>query len=118
MAIWREPQELLRLCEFVVISRPGYSLHDLANALPPSLRPARLVNEKPSRPKSHRTFATSTLSLPGVTIHLIAGVEVPVSATGVRASLARPKARAAKLEKMLPRSVAEYIRKMHLYEGE
>src|SRR5205807_4153048 len=80
IAKWREPQELLRLCEFVVISRPGYSLHDLANALPPSLRPARLVNEKPSRPKSHRTFATSTLSLPGVTIHLVAGVEVPVSA--------------------------------------
>ena len=118
IAKWHESEALFAECEFIVASRPGYSLHDLANALPPSLRPARLVNEKPSRPKSHRTFATSTLSLPGVTIHLVAGVEVPVSATGVRASLARPKARAAKLEKMLHRSVAEYNRKMHLYEGE
>ena len=32
-------EELFRECEFVVASRPGFSLADVANALPASLRP-------------------------------------------------------------------------------
>lgn len=116
IAKWRQPEELLRACEFVVISRPGYALEDIAGALPPSLRPRGLVNKKAPRRKS----LLSTLALPGVTIHLVAGVRVPVSATEVRATLvqAQSKTPRQKLEKMLPRSVIEYIRKMHLYEVE
>jgi len=83
IAQWRQPEELLRECEFVVISRPGYSLNDVANALPKSLRPRALVNKKVPRRKS----PLSTLALPGVTIHLVAGVRVPVAAAEVRATL-------------------------------
>ena len=116
IAKWRQPEELLRECEFVVISRPGYALEDLAGALPQSLRPKILVNKKAPSRKS----PLSTLALPGVTIHLVAGVRVPVSATEVRATLVRAQTKTPreKLEKMLPRSVIEYIRKMHLYEVE
>ena len=34
IAKWREPEALLRECAFIVASRPGYSLADVANALP------------------------------------------------------------------------------------
>ena len=43
IAKWRSPVELLRECEFIVASRPGYSLADVARALPEELRPAAQV---------------------------------------------------------------------------
>ncbi len=54
IAKWREPEALLRECEFIVASRPGYSLADVANALPEKLRPARAVSQpfSNSRPKA------------------------------------------------------------------
>src|SRR5437879_1650816 len=39
VAKWHQADALFRECEFVVASRPGYSLADVANALPESLRP-------------------------------------------------------------------------------
>ena len=39
IAGWREAEALFRECEFIVASRPGYSLADVANALPEKLRP-------------------------------------------------------------------------------
>ena len=39
IAKWHRPVELLRECEFIVANRPGYSLSDIAGALPPELRP-------------------------------------------------------------------------------
>ena len=42
IAKWREAEALLRECEFIVASRPGYSLADVAMALPEGLRPKRL----------------------------------------------------------------------------
>src|SRR5271156_5422414 len=39
IAKWHQAEALFRECEFVVASRPGYSLADVANTLPASLRP-------------------------------------------------------------------------------
>jgi nicotinate-nucleotide adenylyltransferase len=39
IATWRQPEELLAEVEFIVVSRPGYSLADVGRALPESLRP-------------------------------------------------------------------------------
>ena len=39
VAQWRSATELLRSTEFIVASRPGYSLRDVARALPAELRP-------------------------------------------------------------------------------
>src|SRR5260370_37644214 len=39
IAKWHEAESLFRECEVVIASRPGFSLADVANALPPSLRP-------------------------------------------------------------------------------
>src|ERR1700682_3230508 len=108
IAKWHQAEALFRECEFIVASRPGYSLADVANALPESLRP---------RPEVTRPFqkqaATGDLMLPGVTIHLLGEVHQPVSATAIRAAAAAGKP----LLRFVDASVADYIKKMGLYKG-
>lgn len=106
IAKWHESEALLRECEFIVASRPGYSLADVANALPASVRPAANVT-KPFAKQA----ATGDLVLPGATIHLLEGVSHPASATAVRQALKMKKSAA----RFLNADVAEYIRKMKLY---
>src|SRR5207247_10423350 len=43
IATWHEPEALLQECEFIVASRPGYSLADVANVLPDKRRAASTV---------------------------------------------------------------------------
>ena len=65
IAKWHQSEALFRECEFVVASRPGYSLADVATALPPSLRP----RAEATRP-FQKQAATGDLVLSGVTVHL------------------------------------------------
>lgn len=106
IAHWREPEALLRECEFIVASRPGYSLADVANALPESVRPAANV----TKPFSKQA-ASGDLVLRGATIHLLDNVRHPASATTVRQALASKKSAG----RFLDPQVAEYIRKLKLY---
>src|ERR1017187_2053220 len=69
IAKWREPEALLRECKFIVASRPGYSLADVANALPESLRPKPAV----SKPFAKQP-AKGDLVLAGATVHLLESV--------------------------------------------
>ena len=106
IAKWHQPEALFRECEFIVASRPGYSLADVANALPESLRP---------RPEATRPFqkqaATGDLVLAGATIHLLDQVHQPISATAIRAAAATGKP----LSRFVDESVADYIKKVGLY---
>jgi nicotinate-nucleotide adenylyltransferase len=106
IAKWHQAEALFGECEFVVASRPGYSLADVANALPESLRP---------RPEVTRPFqkqaATGDLVLKGATIHLLADLHQPASATAIRQAAAAGKP----LGRFVDAPVAEYIRKMGLY---
>ena len=106
IAKWHEARALLAECEFVVASRPGYSLRDVAEALPEELRPPEAV----TRP-FHKQAATGDLVLPGVTLHLLEGVHQNVSATTIRSAAAQGKS----LGKWLDPGVAEYVKKMGLY---
>ncbi len=106
IAQWREPEALLRECEFIVASRPGYSLADVANALPEKLRPARAV----SQPFAKQP-AKGDLVLSGATVHLLDGVHQPVSATAIREAVTAKKP----LRKFVDAGVEEYIRKEGLY---
>ena len=108
IAGWREPEALLGQCEFIVASRPGYSLADVANALPEGLRPKASVT-KPFQKQPAR----GELVLPGVTIHLLENVHHNVSATAIREAAARDRP----LTKFVSPAVAEYIRKRKLYKG-
>jgi nicotinate-nucleotide adenylyltransferase len=108
IAKWREPEALLRECEFVVASRPGYSLADVANALPEKLRPARAV----SQPFAKQP-AKGDLVLNGATVHLLDSVHQPVSATAIREAVAAKKP----LRKFVDAGVEDYIKKEGLYLG-
>jgi nicotinate-nucleotide adenylyltransferase len=107
IATWRDPEALFRECEFIVASRPGYSLADVANALPASLRPAPSVT-KPFQKQP----AKGDLVLTGATVHLLESVHYDISATKVREAVAAGKS----LGKYLDPAVAEYIKKTGLYK--
>jgi nicotinate-nucleotide adenylyltransferase len=106
IAKWHQAEALFRECEFVVASRPGYSLADVANALPPSLRPRTEV----TRP-FHKQAATGDLVLKGVTVHLLDEVYQPISSTAIREAAVAGKP----LGRFVEPAVADYIKKMGLY---
>ena len=87
-------------------SRPGYSLADVANALPEKLRPAPAV----SQPFAKQP-AKGDLVLTGATVHLLENVHQPVSATAIREAVAAKKP----LRKFVDAEVEEYIKKEGLY---
>ncbi|MFZ0807462.1 MAG: nicotinate (nicotinamide) nucleotide adenylyltransferase [Candidatus Sulfotelmatobacter sp.] len=107
IAQWHQSEALFREVEFVVAGRPGYSLADVANALPESLRPRAEI----TRP-FHKQPATGDLVLPGATIHFLGDLKQPASATAVREAIAANKATG----RFLDPPVADYIKKMGLYQ--
>ena len=108
IAKWREPEALFRECEFIVGSRPGYSLADVANALPEKLRPKTATTKLFAKQS-----ADGDLVLSGVTLHLLPDVHHPASATSIRQAVNQKRS----LAKLVDPQVAEYIKKMGLYKG-
>lgn len=106
IAGWREAENLFAELEFIVASRPGYSLADIASALPEKLRPRQAVT-KPFQKQPAR----GDLMLPGVRVHLLDDVKQDISATRIRQGV---RARRS-IGKFVPQSVEEYIRKQGLY---
>ncbi len=108
IAKWREAEALFSECEFIVASRPGYSLADVATVLPEKLRP----REEVTKPFAKQP-AKGDLVLPGVTLHLLDDVNQNISATAVRQAVAAKRP----IKKFVPESVEEYIKKEGLYSG-
>jgi nicotinate-nucleotide adenylyltransferase len=108
IAKWREAEALFSECEFIVASRPGYSLADVATALPENLRPREAVTKLFAKQP-----VKGDLVLPGVTLHLLDDVNQNVSATAIRAAIAAKRP----IRKFVPESVEEYIKKEGLYGG-
>ncbi len=106
IAQWHEPEALFRECEFIVASRPGYFLADVANSLPASLRP-KVAVMKPFAKQA----ATGDLVLSGVTLHMLGDVNQNISATAIREAVAAKKS----VGRLLDPAVAAYIKKMELY---
>ncbi len=108
VAKWHQAEALFRECAFIVASRPGFSLADVANSLPASLRPS---------PAATKPFAkipaTGDIILPGVTVHLLDGLNFSVSSTAIRDAVFKNKP----LGKLVPASVAAYIKKEGLYRS-
>lgn len=106
IAKWHQAEALFGECEFIVASRPGYSLADIASCLPQKFRPKESVTKAFS---NHP--AEGEIILPGVTVRLLDKLNETVSATAIR------QARAAKkpLTRFLDPVVAEYIKKEGLY---
>jgi nicotinate-nucleotide adenylyltransferase len=106
IAHWYQAEALFRECEFIVASRPGYSLADVANALPEKIRPPQSV----SQPFAKQP-ATGDLVLSGATIHLLENVHQAVSATAIREAVVSRKP----LRRFVDAAVEEYIKKEGLY---
>jgi nicotinate-nucleotide adenylyltransferase len=107
IAKWHQAEALFKECEFIVASRPGHSLADIANALPESLRPPAAVTKPFAKQK-----AQGSLALKAATLHLLDDVRQPVSATTIRQAIAAKKP----LGKLVDPLVAEYIKKLGLYK--
>jgi nicotinate-nucleotide adenylyltransferase len=108
IAKWHEAEALFAEVEFIVASRPGYSLADVANAFPETLRPSANVT-KPFLKQP----AKGDLVLSGATVHLLESVHQDISATKVREAIAAGKP----LGRLLDPPVIEYIKKMKLYKS-
>ncbi|MBO0910399.1 MAG: nicotinate-nucleotide adenylyltransferase [Acidobacteria bacterium] len=106
IAKWRESEALFAECEFIVASRPGFSLADVAGALPEPLRP----RDEVTKPFSKQP-AKGLLVLPGVSLHLVDDVNQKVSATAIRQAVRAKRP----IHKFVPESVEEYIKKEGLY---
>jgi nicotinate-nucleotide adenylyltransferase len=102
---WRSAVELLRSAEFIVASRPGFSLKDVVRALPDELRP--------SEAGAQRLLETGSVETNGATLHLLANVNEEVSATAIREAARQGYG----LERLVPRAVAEYIAKLKIYDA-
>jgi nicotinate-nucleotide adenylyltransferase len=106
IATWHKAESLFGECAFIVASRPGFSLADIATALPEKLRP---------RPEATKPFARQpakgNLVLPGVTLHLLDDVNQKVSATEIREAVRGKRP----IRKFVPECVEEYIKKEGLY---
>jgi len=107
ISTWRQPVQLLGECDFIVASRPGYSLADVGKALPEALRPSAEVLDA-----LRQQQAGGTIALPSTTIHLLSDVNEKISSTRIRAAARKSL---NQLSGYVPEPVARYIKKEHLY---
>jgi nicotinic acid mononucleotide adenylyltransferase len=106
---------LLRECEFIVANRPGYSLGDIAGALPPELRPKSEVLKAAGKGSSALAATGGVMAFSGATLHLLEDVSEKVSSTQLRSAAS---ASGKRLEGYVGTAVAEYIRKTRLYRAD
>jgi len=111
---WHKPSELLRECEFIIASRPGFSMGEVAAGLPEELRPRKDVLTIAHKQKlDFSRDPVQTIALPGITLHLMGDISEKVSATQIRA--AAKSAGKARLRSLVGEAVAEYIQKTGIY---
>ena len=96
---WREGTALLESCDFILVSRPGFPIAEIARVVPRELRIG--------------AQRASSLPLRRSTLHLLPTVDCDVSSSGIREAVAA----GGPLAGLLPDSVAEYIRKLGLYRS-
>jgi nicotinate-nucleotide adenylyltransferase len=85
---WHDPERVIAAAEWIVVSRPGFSLEDLTSL--------GLTKDQMSR------------------VHLLEGVSEPASATAIRQQLHERN----HLDAFLTSPVLAYIRQHHLYTSE
>jgi nicotinate-nucleotide adenylyltransferase len=97
---WNECVALLDEADFIVVSRPGFSIARVAEVIPPQLRASALSDH--------------TIELRRTSVHLLTTVEADISSSEIRILAAQGKS----ICKLVPEAVGEYIRKLSLYQNE
>jgi len=107
ISTWKQPAQLLSECDFIVASRPGYSMADLAEALPEGVRPSGAVLQA-----LRKQQPGDAIALPATRIHVLPDLNQTVSSTQIRAAGHKS---VQQLSRYVPASVARYIKKERLY---
>jgi nicotinate-nucleotide adenylyltransferase len=100
---WKEYETLLGLCDFIVVSRPGFKLEALRLVIPRELFARRGAAHAPLDPRA--------IALRRTVVYVLDSVSSDVSATGVRHRLDRNTS----IHGLVPPRVEEYISKKALY---
>ncbi|MDC4223567.1 MAG: nicotinate-nucleotide adenylyltransferase [Candidatus Manganitrophus sp.] len=104
---WREPERLLSLCDFVVVTRPGHPFSQL-----PSLGPLQKIDLKSLMELERRKEGIVTFPVTSETsLHFISLPPSPISASEIRKKLAAGE----DTKNLLPDPVASYIIKNKIY---
>lgn len=112
---WHDWQRLLKMCDLIVVTRPGY---ELGANVPPGA--AKVVDVRGLR---QQEIAVLPGSDSGPRVFLTDAAMVDISATRIRAAIqsnAQASARSndsAMLKEMVPAPVASYIEKYELYRN-
>lgn len=99
---WKDYDQLLQLCDFVVANRPGFRIGALRSVIPSSL----LAPEAAKSPRDARL-----IPLRQTTVYVLETVASHVSATDVRRRIERGHS----VHGLVPPRVEEYISKQALY---
>jgi nicotinate-nucleotide adenylyltransferase len=97
---WNECVALLDSAEFIVVSRPGFSIARVAEVIPRELHAGAMSDH--------------TIELRHTQVHLLTTVEADISSSEIRSLAARGKSICG----LVPDTVAEYVRKLNLYQNE
>jgi nicotinate-nucleotide adenylyltransferase len=97
---WKDYEELLDSCDFIVASRPGFRLDALRRVLPASLL------------SDGAAAKSDAIGLRRTSVYLLPTVASRVSSTEVRRRLARRQS----IRGLVPRLVEDYILKQALYQ--
>ena len=97
---WKEWVALLEACDFIIVSRPGFPIAEIAKVVPAELRTG--------------PGTASSIPLRCSTLHLLTTVEADVSSSEIRRRVAGGKSLAG----LVPDTVADYIQKLNLYHQE
>ena len=99
---WKDYDQLLQLCDFVVANRPGFDIRRLRDIVPPAL----LSQSETERPASRRV-----IQLRDTAVYTLETVASEVSATDVRDRIEHGRS----VHGLVPPRVEEYITKQSLY---
>lgn len=103
---WQQAEELLFTAEFVIAARPGFSLSDLAAALPAEIK----ISESQKESCIH-TLLLANDSGAQSHLYLLPDLHEDISATEVRTALKEGNEE----QIVVPKPVLEYIRAKRLY---
>lgn len=105
ISCWHRAQELLALSDWIVAARPGFSLAQAEDALPPQVTATRLSGEEEIYLALTHVDGTITR------VRFLPSLQEDISATELRFAFNKD----AISETALPANVAEYVRKTNLY---
>jgi nicotinate-nucleotide adenylyltransferase len=97
IAQWHQPVELLDACDFIIVSRPGFSADKIQEVIPQELKPASCLDNR--------------IQLRKTTLHLLSSVEADISSSTIRELAAQGRS----LCGMVPEAVSDYVQKQGLY---